>query len=100
MSVRFSGMSVIAVHQKLKAISPVNFAADFNAPVLLVHGKDDTVVPIRQGKRMMRTLKKAGRQVEFITLKGEDHWLSDSVTRLHLLKSISGFLQEHNPAEL
>ncbi len=47
---------------------------------------------------MMRALDKAGKRVEFVTLKGEDHWLSASDTRLALLKSISGFLEEHNPA--
>jgi dipeptidyl aminopeptidase/acylaminoacyl peptidase len=29
----------------LRPISPVNFAAQADAPILLIHGKDDTVVP-------------------------------------------------------
>ncbi|UTW45445.1 S9 family peptidase [bacterium SCSIO 12696] len=84
---------------KLKAISPIHFANKFQAPVLLVHGKDDTVVPIKQSQVMARALKKAKKPVEFITLKGEDHWLSTSSSRLALLKSMSEFLEKHNPPD-
>ena len=84
--------------EKLKAISPTNFADNFQAPVLLIHGRDDIVVPIRQSIEMYKALKKADKAVELITLKGEDHWLSSSETRLALLKEVDQFLQKHNPA--
>ena len=84
--------------EKLKAISPTNFADNFQAPVLLIHGRDDIVVPIRQSKEMYKALKKADKAVELITLKGEDQWLSSSETRLALLKEVDQFLQKHNPA--
>jgi dipeptidyl aminopeptidase/acylaminoacyl peptidase len=82
---------------KLRSVSPANFAPDFKAPVLLIHGKDDTVVPIEQSKRMHKALKKAGKSVELITIDGEDHWLSASSTRLQMLKAIDDFLGIHNP---
>jgi dipeptidyl aminopeptidase/acylaminoacyl peptidase len=85
--------------EKLKSISPVNFAAQFNAPVMLIHGDDDTVVPIDQSKRMYKALKKAGKPVTFVELDGEDHWLSTSETRLQMLKAIDQFLDTHNPAD-
>ncbi|MBT6693869.1 MAG: S9 family peptidase [Porticoccaceae bacterium] len=84
--------------EKLKSISPVNFAENFQAPVLLIHGKDDLVVPIIQSKRMLSALKKVDKVVELITLKGEDHWLSSSETRLALLQEVDRFLEQHNPA--
>ena len=84
--------------EKLKSISPVNFAENFQAPVLLIHGKDDLVVPIIQSKRMLSALKKVDKVVELITLKGEDHWLSRSETRLALLQEVDRFLEQHNPA--
>lgn len=84
--------------EKLISISPVNFADNFNAPVLLLHGKDDTVVPIKQSKIMHSALKSAGKDSELIQLKGEDHWLSTSKTRLAVLSAINDFLDEHNPA--
>tara|TARA_B110000902_G_scaffold154368_1_gene177250 strand:+ start:1593 stop:2462 length:870 start_codon:yes stop_codon:yes gene_type:complete len=86
--------------EKLRAISPINFAERFQAPVLLIHGKDDTVIPIRQSKAMYKALKKADKPVEFVTLKGEDHWLSGSETRLALLKEVDKFLDKHNPVNI
>ena len=86
--------------EKLKSISPINFADNFQAPVLLIHGRDDTVVPIRQSKEMFKALKKADKPVEFVTLKGEDHWLSVSETRLALLQQVDQFLDNHNPVDI
>ncbi|MFK8014772.1 MAG: alpha/beta hydrolase family protein [Gammaproteobacteria bacterium] len=83
--------------EALKAVSPANFADAFTAPVLLVHGRDDTVVPLAQSKRMERALRKADKSVELVTLNGEDHWLSTSATRLELLKQIDAFLKVNNP---
>lgn len=88
-----------AERAKLKKISPVNSAAAFRAPVLLLHGDDDTVVPISQSVRMAKALKKAGKSVEMVTLKDEDHRLSTSGSRLQMLSAIDKFLQLHNPVE-
>ncbi|MEM7281397.1 MAG: S9 family peptidase [Pseudomonadota bacterium] len=81
----------------LKDVSPSRFAEQFQAPVLLIHGKDDTVVPMYQSTNMARALKKAGKPHQLVTLAGEDHWLSRSETRLSMLKAIDEFLMTHNP---
>lgn len=81
--------------EKLKDVSPVNFAENFQAPVLLLHGDDDTVVPIIQSNVMNSALKKAGKDVEYIKLKGEDHYLSSSETRIEALKALDVFVQKH-----
>lgn len=84
---------------KLKAISPVNFAENVTAPILLLHGDDDTVVPYDQSKVMERALKRAGKQVELVKLKGEDHWLSVADTRMQTLREMDRFIAEHLPIE-
>lgn len=84
-----------AEKEKLRAISPANYAEAFQAPVLLIHGKDDLVVPIRQSARMESALKRANKQVEFVRLKGEDHDLSTAETRLETLKALDAFVEEH-----
>jgi dipeptidyl aminopeptidase/acylaminoacyl peptidase len=81
----------------LDAISPEFHAAKASAPILLIHGVDDTVVPIDQSKRMEAALKRAGKPVEMVTLKGEDHWLSTSETRLQMLTASTAFLERCNP---
>ncbi|MEM7082621.1 MAG: S9 family peptidase [Pseudomonadota bacterium] len=85
--------------EKLKAISPANFAEKFTSPVLLLHGSDDTVVGYNQSDRMYKALRKHKKAVQIVKLKGEDHWLSDSDTRLAMLSRISEFLDKHNPVD-
>jgi cephalosporin-C deacetylase-like acetyl esterase len=81
----------------LMAISPVEHVNAVNVPVLLIHGKDDTVVPYEQSEVMLSALKRAGKAVELVTLKHEDHWLSHSETRLQMLEASVAFLKANNP---
>jgi dipeptidyl aminopeptidase/acylaminoacyl peptidase len=81
----------------LKTLSPVHLADRADAPILLIHGKDDTVVPADQSQRMADALKKAGKPVELILQKGADHWLSRGDTRLETLTATMAFVEKHNP---
>lgn len=78
---------------KIEAISPVNAAANFKAPVLLVHGNDDTVVPFEHSARMESALKKAGKPVTLVKLQDGDHWLSKSDVRLQTLRELDKFVE-------
>ena len=84
--------------EKLKSISPIHHAEKFTSPVLLIHGNKDSVVNINQSVSMHDALKKAGKEVEFVKVKGGDHWLSTSETRLETLQAIDSFIAKHNPA--
>ena len=83
----------------LAAVSPVRHAAQASAPILLIHGEDDTEIPIEQGRAMEKALKSAGKPVEFVDLPGEDHWLSRDDTRLQMLRSAVAFVEKHNPPD-
>jgi dipeptidyl aminopeptidase/acylaminoacyl peptidase len=72
--------------------SPARFAGNFRAPVLLIHGSNDSVVPFSQSQMMANALKAAGKPHQLITLDSEDHWLSASATRIRLLTEIEKFL--------
>jgi dienelactone hydrolase len=85
--------------RELKDVSPRRFAAQADAPILLVHGKDDVVVPYRQSTIMADALKDAGKPHELVTLVGEDHWLSKSVTRRRMLETVVAFVEKHNPPQ-
>jgi dipeptidyl aminopeptidase/acylaminoacyl peptidase len=63
----------------------------------LIHGKDDTVVPLAQSEQMESALRSAHKSVELITMDGEDHWLSRDETRKTMLKASVAFVREHNP---
>jgi dipeptidyl aminopeptidase/acylaminoacyl peptidase len=83
------------LNDRLRAASPAAHAERADAPILLVHGRDDSVVPIAQSQKMEDALRSAGKQVELIELEGEDHWLSVPSTRLATLQAIERFLAEH-----
>lgn len=82
---------------KADAVSPAKYADRVTIPILLVHGKDDTVVPYHQSEIMASALKSAGKSYEFVTLEGEDHWLSSGKTRLEMLQAVVKFLESNNP---
>jgi dipeptidyl aminopeptidase/acylaminoacyl peptidase len=81
----------------LDKISPVKFAAKADAPILLIHGTDDTVVSIEQSREMADALRRAGKPVEMVELKSDDHWLSRGATRLQMLQATMAFLEKNNP---
>ena len=81
----------------LIAISPIEHVSAVTVPVLLIHGRDDTVVPFEQSDVMLSALKRAGKSVELVTMKHEDHWLSHSETRLQMLQASVAFLKANNP---
>ena len=86
-----------ASRDRLDAISPSEHAANFEAPVLLIHGEDDTVVEYGQSRTMERALEQADKPVELIRMKSGDHWLRDSETRLATLRALDRFVSQHIP---
>jgi dipeptidyl aminopeptidase/acylaminoacyl peptidase len=72
--------------------SPARHARDIRAPVLLIHGSNDSVVPFAQSQMMDNALSAAGVPHQLITLDSGDHWLSSGATRTRLLSEIEKFL--------
>ncbi len=79
------------------AASPAANAAACTVPVLIIHGKDDTVVPMEQSTRMVAALKAAGKDVTFVQYDHEDHWETTESARTDMMKTIVAFLAQHNP---
>jgi dipeptidyl aminopeptidase/acylaminoacyl peptidase len=84
---------------KLADISPVKHVDKVTIPILLIHGRDDTVVPFFQSDDMADELKSAKKPYEFVVLKAEDHWLSRSETRLQMLEAVVKFVEANNPPQ-
>ena len=79
-------------------ISPARQAAKAYCPILIIHGTDDTVVPIDQSRRAESALRNAGKDVQFITYKGQTHWEDIASSRLSMIQAAMDFIQKHNPA--
>lgn len=93
---RFMGADGLG-DRSLDQRSPAHLADRADAPILLIHGRDDTVVPIVQSRLMETALRRAGKAVEFVELTGEDHWLSRGETRQKMLNETVRFLETNNP---
>jgi dipeptidyl aminopeptidase/acylaminoacyl peptidase len=95
---RFWGVSGSA-DPLLDQLSPVKHVNAVNVPVLLIHGRDDTVVPFEQSQMMFDAMKGSKKAVELVALRKEDHWLSRGETRLQMLETSVAFLRTHNPPD-
>ena len=79
----------------LRQKSPAMYAENFEAPVLLMHGRDDLVVKINQSRIMRRALRRADQPVEFVEYKGGDHSLLTPGDRLQALQELDRFITSH-----
>ncbi|HEY3951719.1 alpha/beta hydrolase family protein [Phenylobacterium sp.] len=83
----------------LAEVSPAAHIDRVAIPVMLIHGKDDTVVPLEQSRIMADALKAAGKPVELVTLDSTDHWLTNGATRLAMLQAAMAFVEKNNPPD-
>ena len=79
----------------LRAISPYYAADNVQAPVLLIHGEEDEVVPIQHSIEMEDALSDADKLVRFVTLKNENHYLMEGATRQQALHEILRFIEPY-----
>ncbi|WP_298194458.1 S9 family peptidase [Novosphingobium sp.] len=82
----------------LATVSPLLTVDKLKIPLLLVHGDDDQRVPYKQSKLMADALAKAGKDFEFITMKGEGHGFSSDANMQLWFDKLDAFLTKYNPA--
>lgn len=82
----------------LTSVSPLYAVDRLKVPLLLVHGDEDQRVPYRQSKLYADALAKAGKDFEFVTLKGEGHGFSSNANLKLWLDKLDAFLAKNNPA--
>lgn len=86
----------------LKAVSPSLHAADYSAPILIVHGAKDQRVPVAQSRNLVSRLraagKKEGKDFVYIEQPLNTHNLLREEDRIQFLREAEKFLATHNPA--
>jgi len=80
---------------RLTATSPARQAARITAPVLLVHGSADRVVPVDQGRAMAAALRAADRPHQWLEIPGGHHALDRAADRLAWFSAMVDFLASH-----
>jgi dipeptidyl aminopeptidase/acylaminoacyl peptidase len=82
---------------ELRAASPALLADRVQAPILLMHGSADSIVPFRQSEIMRDALQRAGKTVEFVEFEREGHsWLYwRDENRVRFFEETERFLNAH-----
>jgi len=79
----------------IDSVSPHRLASRYKAPVLLIHGSNDLVVPDRQSELMEDALKAAGKPVTYLRIGKDDHGLVAADSRNKVLTALGDFLKKH-----
>jgi len=82
----------------LRSVSPRFGADQVTIPVLLMHGKADKRVPVKQSRQMADALKSAGKPFQYVEQPLADHHFTRSEDRLEFLNRMAAFLDTYNPA--
>jgi dienelactone hydrolase len=67
-------------------LSPISFASRIAAPVLILHGADDTNVPVGQATYFHRALSRFGVDHEFVVYPREGHGIRERTHQLDVLR--------------
>ena len=78
--------------QKAATANPINYISPKTAPIFLLHGDRDTLVPISQSEILYNALQKAGVASEFAIVKGKGHGI---IAPPDVAPRIYQFYQQH-----
>jgi dipeptidyl aminopeptidase/acylaminoacyl peptidase len=75
----------------LRALSPLTHLSQVRSPTLLVHGDQDTNVPVNESIRAYAALHEAGIPTELVLLPGEGHTVVGASHRVELALAVCGW---------
>ena len=74
----------------LRTDNPVFYASKVLSRILLIHGKNDSIVPYQQSERYYHQLKSLNKKVEFVLVPNAGHdyilWSKQLLNYLHLMR--------------
>lgn len=69
-------------------LSPVSYAANVTTPVLILHGADDTNVPVGQAMYFHRALTQFGAEHELVIYPRENHRFTERAHQIDVLERV------------
>lgn len=82
----------VADRDLLERLSPLSRAHTLTAPLLLVHGANDTNVPVSESEQMYDALRRLGRTVELLMFDDDGHEIGKRENRAVLGEAMTRWL--------
>ncbi len=93
-------LRLLGPENTLDQISPVKHVDKIDIPILLMHGKDDSVVSITQTTDMVNALKAAGKTVTYFEIEHAEHGATTETSRVETIHHTLDFIEKYNPPYL
>ncbi|GAB2489474.1 S9 family peptidase [Arenimonas alkanexedens] len=81
--------------QLLRDLSPIHKLDRVVTPLLVMHGANDTNVPVVEAEQVVGVLKKRGVEVEYVLFPDEGHGWRKQPNRVHSTLQLAKFFGEH-----
>ncbi len=75
--------------------SPINHVEKIQAPLLIIHGVFDPIVPVEHARKLVGKLKSADKEFEYQEKRYEGHGFRTPVNQIELYEMIDAFLKEN-----
>jgi dipeptidyl aminopeptidase/acylaminoacyl peptidase len=79
----------------LRDLSPIHRIDRLAAPLLVVHGAEDTNVPVRQAEQLVAALTARGVKHRYLLFEGEGHELLATANRVTFVQETVAWVAEH-----
>lgn len=78
-----------------REISPIHHVDRIQAPLMVIHGKNDPRVPVGEAEQIVRELEARNHPVEYLLFDDEGHGIVKLKNRLQLYPRVVRFLNAH-----
>ena len=85
---------------KFRSASPIHWARSIEAPVLVIHGREDSNVDITQVDAMVEIVRSQGVSCEYRPVDGEGHGINAPADRIRVFERIVDFLERELGSQL
>ncbi|MBM3462963.1 MAG: S9 family peptidase, partial [Armatimonadetes bacterium] len=79
----------------LRKFSPIHKVDLIEAPLMVIHGRQDPRVPLSEAEQIVKSLQTRGRPVEFLLFDDEGHGLAKIQNRQKAYSAVADFLDKH-----
>lgn len=79
----------------LRALSPIHRIDAIKAPLLVVHGSDDTNVPVEEAEQVVAALAERGVEHRYLCFDGEGHELVRTLNRVTFVRESVAWITRH-----